>query len=64
LLVGCKEKEEIVVQHHLRISSPYEMLGADPQKIYYDSDYKIVHAVFEGLVVPDPETLKPLPGVA
>ncbi|MDR1890557.1 MAG: peptide ABC transporter substrate-binding protein [Puniceicoccales bacterium] len=64
LLVGCKEKEEIVIQQDLRISSPYELLGADPQKIYCNSDYKVMHAVFEGLVVPDPETMKPLPGVA
>ncbi|MDR2778841.1 MAG: peptide ABC transporter substrate-binding protein [Puniceicoccales bacterium] len=64
LLAGCKKQEEVVVQQDLKISSPYELLSADPQKVYNNSDYKVMHAIFEGLVVPDPETMKPLPGVA
>ncbi|MDR1232939.1 MAG: peptide ABC transporter substrate-binding protein [Puniceicoccales bacterium] len=64
MLPGCKKKEVDIVQQNLRISSPNELLNADPQQVYSSSDRKIMQAVFEGLVVPDPETMKPLPGVA
>ncbi|MDR2776533.1 MAG: peptide ABC transporter substrate-binding protein [Puniceicoccales bacterium] len=64
VLVGCKKKEVDTVQQNLRISSPNELLNADPQQIYGSNDRKIMQAVFEGLIVPDPETMKPLPGVA
>ncbi|MDR0693185.1 MAG: peptide ABC transporter substrate-binding protein [Puniceicoccales bacterium] len=64
ILVGCKKKEANVVQQNLRISSPHELLNADPQQVYISSDRKIMQAAFEGLVVPDPETMKPLPGMA
>ncbi|MDR2432708.1 MAG: peptide ABC transporter substrate-binding protein [Puniceicoccales bacterium] len=64
ILPGCKKKEANVVQQNLRISSPNELLNADPQQVYSSSDCKIMQAVFEGLVVPDPETMKPLPGMA
>jgi oligopeptide transport system substrate-binding protein len=63
LLVGCKDAKQVARQD-LRISSPYELLKTDPQKVHNDSDYKILHAAFEGLVIPDPESIKPLPGVA
>ncbi|MDR1413877.1 MAG: peptide ABC transporter substrate-binding protein [Puniceicoccales bacterium] len=62
LLAGCKEEK--VQMLHLKIASPYELINIDPQKIYRSSDYKILQAAFEGLVVPDPETMLPLPGIA
>jgi oligopeptide transport system substrate-binding protein len=61
-LVGCGEKPQ--PQRDLRISSIVELSHFDPQKVNDSNDYKIIQAVFEGLVVPDPETMKPLPGVA
>jgi oligopeptide transport system substrate-binding protein len=63
LLVGCK-KPEGHVSSWLRISSLSALTYVDPQKISNDSDHKIIYAAFEGLIVPDPETMQPLPGVA
>ncbi|MDR3144265.1 MAG: peptide ABC transporter substrate-binding protein [Puniceicoccales bacterium] len=63
LLLGCKEVIPPPKQH-LRIASVSEPASVDPQRVWDDSDYKILHALFEGLIVPDPETMEPLPGVA
>ncbi|MDR1401822.1 MAG: peptide ABC transporter substrate-binding protein [Puniceicoccales bacterium] len=63
LLAGCKN-EKAPVSQDLRIASPYELASADPQKTCRGSDHKILQAAFEGLIVPDPETMQPLPGVA
>jgi oligopeptide transport system substrate-binding protein len=63
LLVGCDEVE-IPAKRHLKVSSPFEPCSIDTQKISFDDDYKIIQAAFEGLVVPDPETMEPRPGMA
>ena len=62
-LVGCGRAKS-TTQQRLKVMSMYELLTPDPQKVYNSSDYKIIQSVFEGLVVPDPETMEPLPGVA
>jgi ABC-type oligopeptide transport system substrate-binding subunit len=40
-----------------------ELLSGDLQKIYNNSDWKIIYAIFEGLMVLDSKIMKSLPGV-
>lgn len=63
LLTACQQ-EKPVPSKDLRICSINELVYADPQKIFDDSDYKIIQSAFEGLIIPDPETMKPIPAVA
>ncbi|MDR1595332.1 MAG: peptide ABC transporter substrate-binding protein [Puniceicoccales bacterium] len=64
LLIGCGEEVSVPAKKHLKVCSPFEPYSLDPQKISSDVDYKIIQSVFEGLIIPDPETMNPLPGVA
>ncbi len=63
-LFGCKDKK----QHHdkkiLSIGNLGEVNNIDPQVVSNGNDIKFLSAIFEGLVVPEPDTYQPLPGVA
>ncbi len=48
----------------LRLGNGAEPKGIDPQDISGVTEGKIVMALFEGLLTPDPHDLHPLPGVA
>lgn len=63
LLSACQQ-EKPVPSKDLRICSINELAYSDPQKVCDSSDYKIIQSAFEGLIIPDPETLKPTPAVA
>jgi oligopeptide transport system substrate-binding protein len=64
LVAGCAKEIPVPSERRLRISSPHDTILIDPQTVHDVSDYKVIQAIFEGLVVPDPETMEPLPGVA
>ena len=48
----------------LRLGNGAEPQDLDPQAITGVTEHKIVMALFEGLLTPDPQDLHPLPGVA
>ncbi len=74
-LAGCGKKEAASTNNGtnaataprpqiLRIGNGAEPKGIDPQDITGVTEGKIVMALFEGLLTPDPHDLHPLPGVA
>jgi oligopeptide transport system substrate-binding protein len=48
----------------LRVGNGTEPQDLDPQAITGVTEHKIVMALFEGLLTPDPKDLRPLPGIA
>jgi oligopeptide transport system substrate-binding protein len=60
LLTGCFQREE----HVLRIGNAIEPATLDPQLALGLSEAKIITALFEGLLVADGRTLRPVPGMA
>ena len=51
-------------QKILRLGNGTEPQDLDPQAITGVTEHKVVMALFEGLLTPDPKDLHPLPGVA
>src|SRR5436190_16478329 len=68
LLAGCGRRESEVQAatraQTLLCATGGEPNDLDPHTINSPADYIIVPALFEGLVVGDPATLEPRPGVA
>lgn len=48
----------------LRVGNGSEPQDIDPQVVQGNVEYRIILALFEGLVTSDPNTLEPIPGVA
>ncbi len=68
LLAGCGHRETLVEQGNreeiLHIGIGQELDDLDPALATQDSDYRVLSALFEGLVSEDPVDLHPVPGVA
>lgn len=68
LLAGCAHRETPVetgnATQTLHVASVGEPSELDPHVINAPPDFKIVPMLFEGLVIADPATLAPRPGVA
>jgi oligopeptide transport system substrate-binding protein len=65
LLGGCGRGEyDDRERKSLVFCSSVDVTNFDPQVVSGLSEPRILNALFEGLVVPDPNTYKPLPGVA
>jgi oligopeptide transport system substrate-binding protein len=58
---GCGEQKN---DNILRVGNAIDPSSIDPQLASGISEIKLLSALFEGLVVPHPETLEPMPGVA
>jgi len=67
-LTGCKKHKTLVdignEQHILHVGNADEIADVDPHTTTGTPEHNIQTALFEGLVLQDPETLKPKPGVA
>lgn len=61
---GCKENTNDPEEKVLSVCIMRDIVNLDPQVISGSNERKILSAIFEGLVVPDPKTYEPLPGVA
>lgn len=68
LLPGCGKRETPVQaatrENILLCGNGADPADLDPHLATGVAEYKILSALFEGLVIPDPKTLDPLPGVA
>ncbi|WP_309397884.1 peptide ABC transporter substrate-binding protein [Cerasicoccus maritimus] len=68
LLLGCGDRETPVERANkeqiLLRANGSEPAALDPHLVTGVTEHNILTALLEGLVRPDPETLKPLPGVA
>ncbi|MDR1458043.1 MAG: peptide ABC transporter substrate-binding protein [Puniceicoccales bacterium] len=58
---GCGNQEDNEI---LRVGNALDPSSIDPQIASGVSEIKLLSAIFEGLVVPHPETLEPTPGLA
>ena len=63
LLAGCSNRDN-TRSNVLRIGNSAEIKGLDPHVVTGNIEYRILQALFEGLINLDQETLKPIPGVA
>lgn len=70
LLAGCgggnsgTESKGTPSPKILRVGNGSEPQDIDPQVVQGNVEYRIILALFEGLVASDPNTLEPIPGVA
>lgn len=64
LLVGCGEESDSSSQNILHVGNSAEPSGLDPNVVTGVPEYRIVNALFEGLVSKDPTTLEPTPAAA
>lgn len=63
-LAGCEKNNEPHDKKVLSIGSLGNIVNIDAQVVSSVNEVKFLSAIFEGLVVPEPETYRPLPGVA
>lgn len=68
LAAGCGRRETLVSrgdrEQVLYLGNGTEPKGLDPHVVTGVSEHNIISALLEGLVAEDPQTLKPVPGVA
>jgi len=57
-LTAAEERADLVIAHR------FEILTLDPQRMSYQQDFRMAAALYEGLLVLDPVTSEPSPGVA
>lgn len=66
--IGCDRKETVADQHTrekiLLVGNGGEPISLDPAFGFATKEMRIIHAVFESLLILDPETLIPSPGLA
>ncbi|MDE6432009.1 MAG: peptide ABC transporter substrate-binding protein, partial [Opitutales bacterium] len=63
-LLGCENHDKVRDKKILSIGSLDTIINIDPQVASSVNEVKFLSAIFEGLVVPEPGTYRPLPGVA
>lgn len=61
---GCTKNSVSRENKTLVIGSIKDIINVDPQVVSNITEIKILSAVFEGLLVPEPKTYNPMPGVA